>query len=189
MSPLAPLGIFAKPAAAAGDYESIATVTVGSGGSASVTFSSIPADYSHLQIRGIVRTERTGIVNDTLYVYFNTDTANQDNYARHILYGTGASALAAGDVDNSGVTTAAANDATSGVFAGFVIDILDYANTNKNTTVRTLAGFDNNGSGQVRLGSTLWVNTAAITTIKFDNSGGNDIAQYSHFALYGIKGA
>jgi hypothetical protein len=33
-------------------YESIETVTVGSGGSATVlTFSSIPATYTHLQIR------------------------------------------------------------------------------------------------------------------------------------------
>jgi hypothetical protein len=32
-------------------YESIETVTVGSGGSATVTFSSIPATYTHLQIK------------------------------------------------------------------------------------------------------------------------------------------
>ena len=188
MTPLS-LGIFASAnTTVATSFESIATVTVGSGGAANVQFTSIPSTYTHLQIRGIVRTERTGIANDTIYVYFNTDTANQDNYASHILYGTGASALAAGNVDNSGISTSASNDSTSGVFAGFVIDILDYTNTNKYKTVRTLAGFDNNGNGQVRLGSTLWLDTSAITTIKFDNAGGNDIAQYSRFALYGIKG-
>ena len=36
-------------------YESIATTTVGSGGASSITFSSIPATYAHLQIRGIFK--------------------------------------------------------------------------------------------------------------------------------------
>jgi len=38
-----------------GDFESIATVSVGSGGAADVTFSSIPATFTHLQIRYIVK--------------------------------------------------------------------------------------------------------------------------------------
>ena len=50
------IGVIASSggAAAAGTaYESIATVTVGAGGSSSVTFSSIPSTYQHLQIRYI----------------------------------------------------------------------------------------------------------------------------------------
>jgi hypothetical protein len=45
------LGIIAssKLTAAAGDFESIATVTVGSGGSAVISFTSIPSTYAHLQ--------------------------------------------------------------------------------------------------------------------------------------------
>lgn len=188
MAPI--LGIWASsalPAATAGSFESIATVTVGSGGSSSVTFSSIPGTYTHLQLRGIGRTARTGSYNDALYVYFNTDTGSQTNYSAHILYGDGSTAQAQGNTSNSGITTVAASDCTSGVFSGFVIDILDYSNTNKYKTVRTLAGFDNNGQGQIRLGSTLWRNTAAITDLKLDNSVVNNISQYSSFALYGIR--
>ena len=40
--------------AAGGDFESIATVTVGGGGAASIEFTSIPGTYQHLQIRGII---------------------------------------------------------------------------------------------------------------------------------------
>jgi hypothetical protein len=48
------LGIIASSRlAAVGDFESIATVSVGSGGAADVEFTSIPATYTHLQIRGI----------------------------------------------------------------------------------------------------------------------------------------
>lgn len=68
-----------------------------------------------------------------------------------------------------------------------VVDILDYANTNKNKTIRVLAGVDNNGSGEVALNSGLWPSTSALNTIKILTTSGN-LNQYSSFALYGIKG-
>jgi hypothetical protein len=69
------------------------------------------------------------------------------------------------------------------------MDILDYANTNKYKTVRTLSGYDLNNAtyGALRSYSGLWMNTNAITSIKFYADGVN-LAQYSQFALYGIKG-
>ena len=89
------LGIIASSGAAAGggtSYESISTVTVGSGGAADVTFSSIPATYKHLQIRGISRNSGSGI--SIGRVRFNSDTGT--NYARHTLEGDGSSAGAFG---------------------------------------------------------------------------------------------
>jgi hypothetical protein len=48
------LGIIASSRlAAVGDYESIATVSVGGGGAADVEFTSIPGTYTHLQIRAL----------------------------------------------------------------------------------------------------------------------------------------
>jgi hypothetical protein len=67
-----------------------------------------------------------------------------------------------------------------------VIDILDYTNTNKYTTVRTLGGYDNNGSGAVALFSGLWLNTAAITSIQTGAFFAGDDTN-SQLALYGIK--
>ena len=70
-----------------------------------------------------------------------------------------------------------------------IVDVLDYANTNKFKTIRNLEGFDVNGSGGlVALTSGLYRSTSAITSIKLTPNAGN-YAQYSHFALYGIKGA
>jgi hypothetical protein len=68
-----------------------------------------------------------------------------------------------------------------------VIDILDYANVNKYTTIRVLGGADLNGSGAINLVSGLWMNTAAVTSFLISADSGN-LAQYSSFALYGIKG-
>ena len=70
-----------------------------------------------------------------------------------------------------------------------IFDILDYTNTNKNTTTRALTGNETNGTaGQAILFSSgNWRNTAAITSILIYPSSGN-FSQYSSFALYGIKG-
>jgi hypothetical protein len=79
--------------------------------------------------------------------------------------------------------------ATAGasMFSGEVIDILDYANTNKYKTTRLINGRDQNGSGFIWFNSGLWQNTNAITSLTFTAQNGN-YAQYSSFALYGIKG-
>jgi hypothetical protein len=168
-------------------FESIATVTVGSGGAANVEFTSIPATYTHLQVRGIGRSTRTATIDD-LGIRINSDTGS--NYAYHILRGDGASVIAAaGATQTTGYAgRIAAASATSSVFGVAVIDILDYANTNKYKTIRGLAGSDNNGNGNVEFGSTLWMNTNAITNILLYPPSFN-FAQYTHFALYGIKGA
>ena len=171
------------------DFESIATVTVGSGGAATATFSSIPNTYTHLQVRGIARVDNTGTVgNDNVEARFNSDTGS--NYDFHYLYGNGSSAGAGNGTNQTYMLCGKPSNAsaTSGVFGGFVMDILDYANTNKYKTVRVLTGIDNNGSGQMFFNSNLWRNTNAIDTITFRYQSQNFV-QYSHFALYGIKGA
>jgi hypothetical protein len=171
-------------------YESIATATVGSGGTATVEFTSIPATYTHLQIRGIGRNAAGSAGGSNLELQFNTDTAS--NYSSHYLRGSG-SAASAGAYTSSGriyfIETMARNGNTSGTFGTFVIDILDYANTNKYKTVRGLGGYDDNGSGYILFGSGNWRSTSAITSIKIILEGGDTFAQYSQWALYGIKGA
>ena len=169
-------------------YDSIATQTVGSGGTSAVTFSSIPSTYKHLQVRCISRDGTSQYVSNDLYMTFNGDTAN--NYSFHRIYGTGS----AGAADN-GTTIAymligqqSTSLATSTIFGANVIDILDYTNTNKNKTSRSIGGVDLNGNtdGRIMFQSASWRNTAAITSISFRTSTGN-LAQNSTFALYGIK--
>jgi hypothetical protein len=74
------------------------------------------------------------------------------------------------------------------VFGTFIIDILDYANTSKYKTQRGLGGADLNGSGYISFNSGNWRNTNAITSISLTPLYGSQFAQYSSFALYGIKG-
>jgi hypothetical protein len=161
-------------------YESIATITVGSGGTTSIEFTSISSSYKHLQLRGIMRMSSNG---DGPAMRFNNDTTGS-NYRMHYLQGNG-TAASAGTIANDFYDPITMPNGTS-IFGGFVIDILDYSSTNKNKTVRTLEGFDANGSGYVTFTSGLWMNSgSAITSIKMT---GTTIQQYSQVALYGIKG-
>lgn len=171
-------------------YESIATVTVGSGGSASISFTSIPATYTHLQIRAIIRGTASATNVDSI-IRFNNDSTIGNYYYYHQLYGDGSSATsnnANSDTTATLYSFAPAANATASVFGGSVLDILDYSNTNKYKTTRSLHGYDNNGNGFIILRSGLWMQTSAINRIDLTPSS-NNFAQYSQFALYGIKGA
>jgi len=187
------LGIIAssKLTAVPSSYESIATVTVGSGGASDITFSSIPATYTHLQIRGLGRTTQNSTGADDLLINFNSDTST--NYSYHDLTGDGTSASASAQstiafISISSMLPRLQQSANS--FGVAVIDILDYANTNKYKTTRALAGLDINAAGGfIALRSGNWRNTNAITTITLKPESSRIFAQYSQFALYGIKGA
>ena len=187
MSPI--LGIIASSKfAAVGDFESIATVTVGSGGSSSVTFSSIPATYAHLQIRAIAKAAATA--SDVAYdlrLAMNSDTTGS-NYECHYLYGNGSGVGAGTNTDNR-IIGQSAGSGNASMFSVGIYDILDYANTNKYKTVRWIGGTDLNGSGYALLQSMLWMNTNAITSLSIDFHTGPSFGQYSHFALYGCKSA
>jgi hypothetical protein len=168
-----------------GDYYSIATVTVGSGGSSTVTFSSIPSTYTHLQIRV---TEQTSVFDKWRSINFNGDTTT-GNYTLHSMYGNGSSAGTDWySTGNDWYWYEAVSGHSTISMGGYIIDILDYASTNKYKTMRWLGGHDNNGSGIVALTSKLWKNTAAINQIDFKVSSATFV-QNSSFALYGIKAA
>ena len=183
MTPM--LGIYASQITghlSTNSFESIATVTVGSGGQSSISFTSIPSTYKHLQIR--MMAAYTGSVGSG-FIAFNGDNAS-GNYSYHALGGDGTSP-----------GTAALASQNQGKFTGFagtspaannvmVMDILDYTNVNKYKTTRALYAWDANGTGYVEFNSNSWRSYSAITSVVLTPA--NTFAQYSSFALYGIKG-
>ena len=173
------------------DFESIATLT-GNGTAQTLSFTSIPGTYQHLQIRGVARTARAGVNNDGIFCYFNGDTNDDANYISHVFDGDGTS-VTSGGAKNNGVycrlTVITGANATSNIMGVFVCDILDYANTNKNKVTRTFGGNNRQTSGgDVRLASGLWINTNAITSITIWNNNNSAFTSDTRIALYGIKG-
>jgi hypothetical protein len=171
-----------------GAYFPIATTTLASS-AASVTFGSIPSTYTHLQVRAIARSTTSGTAQDEIQLTMNGDTGS--NYAYHFVYGNGSNAVAANGVSQTYIRSAFAPraSATTSSFGGLVLDVLDYKNTSKNTTIRSLSGGDlNNTEGLIALCSGLWINTSAVTSLTFKPESGNNFPQYTSFTLYGIKG-
>ena len=171
------------------DYESIQTYTLGSS-TANVTFSSIPTTYSHLQLRLIARSDRASAVDGITLQVGNGSADTAANYSNHQLLGDGANPYAYGYANESKMMQGfqiTGGSATSGIFAAVVIDILDYANTNKYKTSRGLGGNDRNGAGEIDFNSGSWRSTSAINTIKLYSTNGANLVQYTSIALYGIK--
>jgi hypothetical protein len=167
-------------------FESIATA-VGTGSSGTITFSSIPSTYTHLQIRYLGRNARA-VTGDTLRMTFNSDSGS--NYAYHALYGGGTTTEAFGSASlaYAPVGYVAGASAAANIMGVGVVDILDYANTSKNKTFRSLHGEDFNGSGDLAIFSGLWMNTTAISSITIVGGTGANFTTTTNFALYGIKG-
>jgi hypothetical protein len=177
-------------------YESIATVTLGTSAS-TISFTSIPSTYTHLQLRGSIQSNRSSYNVDNATVRFNSDSGA--NYSRHNVNASASTTTAPEAYGTGGATFGGPIPVVTGVatnvFNGFVLDILDYANTNKYKTMRILAGYDVNGTGgtgsfggTVGLYSGAWQNTNAVTSITFAPVDGTNFTQYSTIALYGIKG-
>jgi hypothetical protein len=166
-----------------GSFESIATLS-GSGVS-TLTFSSIPSTYKHLQIR--LFGQAAGGSGGYVRLRVNADTGT--NYAQHFLSGNGGTVYAGGNASTNMVSL---NGYYPNIysFKSTIIDITDYTSTTKNKTMRIFDGYDSNGGngGEVNLASGLWMNTNAITSITIYGDGGN-FSSSTSFALYGIKGA
>ena len=167
-------------------FESIATAS-GTGSSGIITFSSIPSTYKHLQLRTLMRNTGSGSGEQSVLITMNSDTGA--NYATHRLTGNGSSAGAQSYTSGTAIVPYfnPENGAASNVYGVYVIDLLDYANTSKNKTIRLFGGVDYNGSGTVGLISGAWFNTNAITSITLTSGGGNWTTA-AKFALYGIRG-
>jgi len=164
------------------DFQLISTQVL-SANATSVTFSSIPQTFKHLQIRLTGRTDSAGSASD-LCVTFN---GTSGSYAYHQLYSTGSSVGSLGySSSNSGnkissVFAIAGGGATTGAFGTGVIDVLDYTQTTKNKTVKSFGGVTNN----LVIGSGLWLNTSAVTSIVFSLQSASNIVSGSRFSLYG----
>lgn len=168
-------------------FDALATVTVPSGGLATVTFANVPTGYKHLQIRALGKSNRAG-GQDQFTMVINGDTTT--NYYQHAIEGTGnASAATAFAYARNWVCLGDFADDTynSNVFGAAICDILEYSNTNKYKTTRSISGWDSNGNGYVRYESSLWNSTSAITSLTIGVQDGTLIKEFSSFALYGVK--
>jgi hypothetical protein len=171
-------------------YESIATYTGSS--QSTITFSSIPQTYKHLQLRMSTRSTSSNAYNAWFRWTINgVSTGGQ--YTEAYLAGNGSSI----STYTSGTPTNdfesmynPGSDSDSNVFGLYIVDFYDYANTSRYKIVNSYNGVMGNAS-TTRLGlNTIggyFNSTSAVSSITLSSNYGV-WASGSKFALYGIKG-
>lgn len=187
------LGVLAAQAEGAGpavdsDYDLLQTEIL-TADTASCTFSSLGSystDYHHLQVRVVSRSTRAS-TSDGLKIQLNGDTGS--NYLYHSLRGDGSSVISYDALSRTAMSfdTMPAASSTASAFGAFVVDLLDFSDSNKNTTAKSLGGFAGTGN-ELALGSSLWLNTAAVTSMTLF-AGFGDLVDGSRLSLYGLKKA
>jgi hypothetical protein len=167
-------------------YTLIASNTVGSGGVASVTFSSIPqTGYTDLVVKVSGRSARAGQQADNLFMTLNGATTN---FTTRLLQGNGTAASSSSYAIRYASLALDAAGSTASTFSSHEIYIPNYTSANyKSFSVDSVS--ENNATGaQSDLVAGLWSNTAAITTILLQPEVSTWV-QYSTFTLYGISNA
>jgi hypothetical protein len=159
------------------------TVTVGSGGAASMDFTSIPATYTDLIVKFTGRSARTGIDTDDMLVTFNGASTN---FSSRPMYGSG-SATASFTDTTLYLGVYLTTTATASAFSNGEVYIPNYAGaTNKSLSADTVSE-QNATKAYATLSAALWTNTAAITSISLKTGSGSNLVQYSTASLYGIS--
>lgn len=161
-------------------YTIISSVTVGSGGAASISFSSIPQIYTDLFLLWSGRTTNSTL--DSVYMSLNGSTSNF--YTPVIVYGDGSSASVFSQNRYAGTNVGSSN--TADVFSNTGIYIISYTDSNKklysvDSGTETMAA-----TAYDYFSATAWNDSAAITSLTLTPNAGTFV-QYSSAYLYGIK--
>lgn len=167
----------------------ISTVTVGSGGTSAINFTSIPSTYTDLCIKLSARTTTTSSSQDYIKIRFNSDTGN--NYADGALFANTASVGSVYMATTDAIggiywTIVPSTTATANTFGNADIYIPNYrASTYKSIQVDATSS-NNAGAQFIFEVAGMWLSTSAITSISLIGQDGT-INQNSTASLYGIK--
>ena len=162
-------------------YKKIASVTVGSGGAASIEFTGIPQTYTDLKIVASIRTV-AAFNSDDFTIIFN---ANATNYTQRNVIGSPNAGTVASGTGSIGYFNG--NTATANVFGNLEIYIPNYTSSNYKSFSSDTVNESNDSTTRPTFAAGLWSNTAAITSVKFNSLTSSNFMQYSTATLYGIK--
>ena len=165
-------------------YEAIATVTVGSGGAASIDFTSIPGTFTDLAILLSGRIDATfgNAWYDTYLKVNSTAGTTRD------LYGTGSSVASATDAGEIRILGVPSSGATASTFSNALIYITNYASSTTYKSISIDSVSENNATASMaQLGAGLYSSNTAITSLSLDPYSTGNFTQYSTATLYGIK--
>ena len=164
----------------------IAEVTVGSGGAASIDFTSIPGSYTDLMVVLSGRSTRSATSEETA---MRVNGLTTGIYSQKILYGNSSTSVYS--ASESSATrlyspAVAANSATANTFGNTQFYFPNYAgSTNKSVSIDGV--WENNSTNaEIWMHGGLIATTSAITSLTFYCLNSSNWAQYSSATLYGV---
>ena len=158
----------------------ISAVTVGAGGAASISFSSIPSTYTDLVLYSSTRSNVGGYGTDMSISINGTSTATG---RRIYAYSTSVYSDIQGSV--SGVVVG--GTATANTFSSNYLHFPNYTSSSNKSYYIDGVSENNSSAYLTELSGNYWGNTAAITSISIADATGATLQQYSTAYLYGIK--
>lgn len=163
----------------------ISTITVPAGGQASISFNSVPQNFTDLLVLGSARIT-SAVVRDGVLVRFNGDSTS-GNYFYNWLYTTNGAVGIPGKGNISGILAfdAPGASATANTFGNGSCYIPNYTAAVAKSTSTDAVGENNATAATTYINAGLWNSTAAITSITILNSSSN-LVENSTFSLYGI---
>lgn len=163
-------------------FVKIQTVTVGSGGTGTISFTSIPSTYTDLKIVTSARTNRAD-VKDYVSLRLNGSTVNDS--CRN-LSGDGTSAVS----DTESVITIIATNsatATASVFGNSEFYIPNYRSSNYKSSSMDGVSENNATEARAQLAAGLWADVSPVTSIDLVPYIGTLFLEHTTATLYGIK--
>jgi hypothetical protein len=165
-------------------YQAIASATVGSGGVASVTFSSIPQTFTDLLIKGSARSLRAS---DEDGMAFGINGTGATNW---LLLSANGSSASSGTLSSLGFGAAFVGripgaNATSNTFGNFELYLPNYTSNTTKPYGTDAVTENNSATAYSSLVAAYQSSTAAVSSVILLASNAN-LAQYSTFTLYGI---
>jgi hypothetical protein len=161
-------------------YTLISSVTVGSGGTSSIDFTSIPATYTDLLVKLSTRASYADVYS-SVFISFNGSTSN---FSTRYLQGSGSSAISS--TGTNFIFQGVGSTATANTFSNAEIYIPNYTSSNNKSFSVDGVAETNAATQYMNLTAGLWSQTAAITSIGFT---GLTFSQYTTAYLYGISNA
>ena len=163
-------------------FSKLASVTVGSGGSSTISFTNIPQNYKDLCLKISARTTNA-YFRDSVDIKFNGALTSAGTLKTILAQGT---TVVSENQTNLYVQIEGNTGTTANTFGSAEIYIPNYTSSN-NKSLSTDAVTENNAAADnaLYLNAGLWSNVTAISSILL--SGGGSFMQYSTATLYGIR--
>jgi len=179
-----PLGILDFPSGGVGAFDWLETTEVTSPAS-TISFtglSSTYSDYTHLQVRAVVKPT----VARSLSMTFNGVTSTAYSWRTVRGDGSAVSAQSATSRSNLQVGEPVGTTFSANLYGAYVLDVHDFGSSNKATTIRGILGSNDTPDMVESWSGLYYASTAAIDEMEFYFNG-STFTGGSRISLYGVK--